>query len=451
MLSVEVGESLDAIDAALTTLAKVDLAGLSVMELLELAARCEKATRHHDVVRYDLSHELHRREVGELGGKPAKVLADWLRITPAEARRRAEVTEPLAPRTSLTGEPMAPRQPGTAEAWRDGKLDGEHVRVIQKFLGHLPFDVPPEVRADAEVFLAEHAMQMRPDQLSRVAHRLALEINPDGQFSDEDRARKRSVVVGRQQPDGMTEIRIQATPELCSYVEAVFAKYAALGMCNPADQTAVTEGEPAPEQVQADTRTLGQRQHDALMAMLRSKLGDPNLGQHNGLPVTVIVSTTLQELQAKTGHGITGGGTMMPITDVIRLARHSYHYLTIFDGITGQTLWLGRTKRIASADQRIVLHAKDRGCTKPGCTVPGYAAQVHHAAKDWKHGGNTNIDELAFACPPDNQLVETGGWTTRKLPNGDTEWIPPPHLPLIGGVNDFHHPERFLPKSDEGG
>jgi Domain of unknown function (DUF222) len=450
MLSIEVGEALDAIDAALTTLSKVDLAGLAAVELLELAARCEKATRHQKVVRYDLSHELHRREVSEIGGKPSKVLADWLRITPAEARRRAEVTEPLAPRTTLTGEPLAPRQPGTAEAWRDGGLDSEHVRVIQRFLGQLPFDVPPRVREEAEVFLAGHALQMRPDQLSRLAHRLALEINPDGEFSDEDRAHKRSLVMGRQQPDGMSEIRIQATPELRSYVEAVFAKYAAPGMCNPADQTAVTEGEPAPAQVQADTRTIGQRQHDALTAMLRSKLGDPKLGQHNGLPVTVIVSTTLQELQDKTGHGITGGGTMMPITDVIRLGRHSYHYLTIFDGVTGHALWLGRTKRIASADQRIALHAKDRGCTAPGCTVPGYAAQVHHAVKDWSDGGATNIDDLSFACPPDNQLVETGGWTTRKLPNGDTEWIPPPHLPLIGGVNTYHHPERFLPKDDEG-
>ncbi|WP_396929431.1 HNH endonuclease signature motif containing protein [Mycolicibacterium sp.] len=452
MLSIEVGEALDAIDAALATLAKVDVAGLAVMDVLELAARCEKATRHHDVVRYDVIHEVHRREVSELGGKPGKVLADWLRITPAEAKRRADVVEPLSPRTALTGEPLAPRHPGTAQAWRDGKLDGEHVRIIQKFLSALPFDVPTEVREAAELFLADKALLMRPDQLSRAAHRLALEINPDGQFSDEDRARKRTVVVGRQQPDGMTEIRILATPEFCSYVEAVFAKYAAPGMCNPADQTAVTQGEPAPEEAQADTRTIGQRQHDALMAMLRGQLGDPKLGQHNGLPVTVIVSTTLQELQSKTGHGVTGGGTMVPMSDLIRMARHSYHYLTIFDGATGQALWLGRTKRIASADQRIVLHAKDRGCTKPGCTVPGYAAQVHHAVKDWKHGGATNIDELTFACPPDNQLVETGGWTTRKLPNGDTEWIPPPHSPmLIGGVNSYHHPERFLPKSDQHG
>jgi len=450
MRSIEIGEAFASINAALDTLAKVDLTGLTVMELLEVAAESENATRRNDVVRYDVSHELHRREVSEIGGKPSKVLADWLRITPAEARRRAEVAEPLTPRTSLTGEPLTPRHPGTAEAWRDGNLDHEHVRVIQKFLGALPFGVPPETRDAAELFLADHARRMRPDQLTRVAHRLALEINPDGEFSDEDRARKRSVVVSRQQPDGMSEIRIHATPELRSYMEAVFAKYAALGMCNPADQTAATDGDPAEEHVKADTRTIGQRQHDALIAMLRSKLGDPELGQHNGLPVTVIVSTTLQELQNRTGHGITGGGTMMPITDVIRMARHSYHYLTIFDDVTGQALWLGRTKRIASADQRIVLHSKDRGCTMPGCTVPGYAAKVHHAVKDWSDGGAANIDDLTFACQLDNQLVETGGWTTRKRRNGDTEWIPPTHLPLTGGVNNYHHPERFLPKSDKG-
>ena len=58
--------------------------------------------------------------------------------------------------------------------------------------------------------------------------------------------------------------------------------------------------------------------------------------------------------------------------DLIRMASHSYHYLAIFDKHTEQSLYLGRTKRIASADQRIMLHSKYRGCTAPGCDVPGY-------------------------------------------------------------------------------
>jgi len=133
------------------------------------------------------------------------------------------------------------------------------------------------------------------------------------------------------------------------------------------------------------------------------------------------------------------------MADVIRMASHSYHYLALFDGVTGQALWLGRTKRLATADQRIVLHAKDRGCTAPGCTVPGYGSQVHHATKDWSDGGNTDVDDLTFACKCHNLLIENSGWTTRKRKDGSTEWMPPPQLPLItGGTNTYHHPEVFL-------
>ena len=98
-----------------------------------------------------------------------------------------------------------------------------------------------------------------------------------------------------------------------------------------------------------------------------------------------------------------------------------------------------------------MLLAKYRGCTEPGCTVNGYNSQVHHAAKDWKHGGRTDIDDLTLACKCGNLLVENEGWTTHQLPNGQTHWTPPPDVPMIGGTNDYHHPERFLPKSDEGG
>ncbi|WP_179476389.1 HNH endonuclease signature motif containing protein, partial [Mycolicibacterium vinylchloridicum] len=138
-------------------------------------------------------------------------------------------------------------------------------------------------------------------------------------------------------------------------------------------------------------------------------------------------------------------GVVMPISEVIRLGAHAYHYLALFEGVNGRALWLGRTKRIASADQRIILHAKYRGCTRPGCDAPGYHSVVHHAAKDWKNGGRTDIGDLTLACPPDNELVETGGWATRQLAGGQTQWIPPPNLPMLrGGTNDYHHPERLL-------
>lgn len=434
--------SVERIDAALDSLFEIDLTALSAEDLVRLAGHWERLARRQAVLRSDAAVELQRRAVSEVGGAPHKVLADWLRISPAEARRRINLAQPLAARTSLIGETLPALQPATADAWRAGDLDVEHVRVIQRFLAELPIAVGREARDDAEAFLAENARELRPDQLAKLAEQLALVLNPDGTFSDADRALRRGFTWGRQRADGMSEGRLCASPALRAELDALFAKLAAPGMCNPADQSPCVD-EPTAEQTDSDHRTVAQRHHDALSAMARSLLGDPKLGRHNGLPVTVIVSASLQDLQDKAGFGTTGGGTLLPMADVIRMASHSYHYLTIFDEASGRALWLGRTKRIASADQRIVLHHRDRGCTHPGCTVPGYASQVHHAEKDWADGGKTDIDDLTFACGPHNRLVTRDGWRTKKRRDGRTEWLPPAGRPLIGGVNRFHHADRL--------
>jgi hypothetical protein len=99
------------------------------------------------------------------------------------------------------------------------------------------------------------------------------------------------------------------------------------------------------------------------------------------------------------------------------VASHAYHYLTIFDKHTGRAQHLGRTRRIASADQRIVLLARDRGCT-----VAGANYQVHHAVNDWADDGQTNVDDLTLACPTENRMVEPGVGAPEKAktaaPNG---------------------------------
>ncbi|MDA0249326.1 MAG: HNH endonuclease signature motif containing protein [Actinomycetota bacterium] len=444
MYSTDIDGAVGQIEAAIDVLESVDLSRLSAGDLVRLAGRCEKLARRQAVVRGDIVVEVGRRAVSEVGGSPHEVLADWLRITPAEARRRAAVAEPLASRTTLTGEPLPARQPATAQAWRKGLLDGEHVRVIQRFLAELPVAVPRDDRDRAEAFLAEHALSLRPDQLARLAERLALTLNPDGQFSDADRALRRGFTWSRQDISGMSTGRLVATPALRAELDAWFAKFAAPGMCNPGDPRPAVDGQPSQDQIDADRRSPAQRQHDALSALVRGQLGDPKLGTHRGLPVTVIVSANLQDLQCRTGVGVTAGGTVLPMADVIRMAGHAYHYLTLFDQASGRPLWLGRSKRIASADQRVVLQEMDRGCTFPGCTVPGYGCQVHHANKGWADGGGTDIDDLALACGPHNRLVEQCGWTTRRRRDGTTEWLPPPQLPLIGGVNSYHHPDTLV-------
>jgi hypothetical protein len=439
-------DAIAALDAAVQAVGGLDWEAVAVRERLEALDRLETVRRRAGAAALDLLGSIERSKDPALGGATAKVVADVLRITPTEARRRIRDSGQLHHRTSLTGQTLPPLLPATAKAWDAGLLDIDHLRTIQNFIRDLPEDIHPAQVEKAEAFLAQKATELRPDQLEKVADRLTSTLNPDGTFSEDYRAAQRGFQwCGRQRADGMSIARLVATPELRAMLEAWLAAFAAPGMCNPDDQSPTVTGEPVQTAQDNDTRTHPQRQHDALAALVRGQLGDPTLGQHNGLPVTVIVSTTLEQLQSGAGQAVTGGGTLLPMRDLIRMASHAWHYLCVFDNHTERALYLGRSKRIATADQRIVLHSKDRGCTAPGCDIPGYLCQTHHV-EEWADGGTTDIDRLTFACGAHHRLITPGGWTTRKRRDGSTEWRPPPQIPLPGGINDFHHPERLLPE-----
>jgi Domain of unknown function (DUF222) len=285
--------------------------------------------------------------------------------------------------------------------------------------------------------------------LRAAADRLALLLNQDGEEPDDaERVRRRYLTIDKQGVDGMSRIHGLLDPEARATIDAVFAKLAAPGMCNPDDESPCVDREPSDDAVHSDPRSQGQRNHDALKAMGRAALASGELGKHNGLPATIIVSTTLQDLESAAGVAVTGGGTLLPMRDVIMQASQAHHYLVIYDKHTREPLYCGRAKRFATPGQRIVLHALERGCTRPGCTAPGYWCQVHHV-EGWANDGQTNITELTLGCGPDNRLVEEGGWTTRKRTDGRTEWIPSPHLDTgQSRVNDYHHPEKYLRPRD---
>ena len=102
--------------------------------------------------------------------------------------------------------------PATAKAWHAGLLDLAHLHTIDKFVGELPEHLPPGAVEKAEAFLAHNATELRPDQLEKLADRLAVTLNPDGTFGDEHRARHRGFTwTGRQRPDGMSTGKLVAS------------------------------------------------------------------------------------------------------------------------------------------------------------------------------------------------------------------------------------------------
>ena len=185
---------------------------------------------------------------------------------------------------------MTPTLANTAAAQAHGQIGPEHVRIVEQFFDDLPSHIDSQTRDQAEADLARIAKGLGPTQFRAAADRLALLLNQDGEPPhDAERARRRYLTMEKQGVDGMSRIHGLLDPECRATVEAVLAKWAAPGMCNPDDATPCVDGEPGEEAVQADTRSAGQRNHDALTAMGRTVLASGELGQHNGLPATIIV------------------------------------------------------------------------------------------------------------------------------------------------------------------
>lgn len=406
------------IDAAINRLLDADFVALTTPERLGLLERVERIRRRLPALEHPLINQLaDQASLAELGGKVSHAIAHRTLISRAEAGRRVKAAKDLGPRRALTGEPLSPILAATAAAQRRGELGTEQVAVIRGFYHQLPSWVDQHTKDSASDKLAREGTRFCPEEVAALAQRITDYVNPDGNYNDEDRARCRGLSLGKQQDDGMSALRGYITPELRATMEAVLAKLAAPGMCNPDDETPTVDGTAPKEAIEGDTRSAAQRQHDGLLAGLRGLLCSGSLGQHNGLPASIIITTTLADLEAAAGCALTGGGTQVPMSDVIRLARHSYHYLAVFD--KGKALALYHTKRLASPAQRIVLYAKDRGCTAPGCTVSGYYCEVHHL-KPWAQCPETDIHGLTLVCPTSHDLAEKG-WITRKNAHGDTD------------------------------
>src|ERR1700731_5344483 len=442
----EIVEDFDDLHEVVSRLLNHSYDALTTPECLSMLERLERESRGLPIPGHALINQVGQQaDATELGGKLPGALANRLRITRGEASRRIHEAADLGERKAITGEPLPPKLEATAAAQRAGDIGAGHVAVIRGFMHRLPDFVDVETGQKAEAQLARLGSEHRPDELAKLADKLTDCLNPDGNFSDDDRARRRGITIGQQDIDGMSPISGYLTPEARATLDAVFAKLAAPGMCNPADDTPCVQGSPSEQAVGNDTRSCAQRNHDALNAAGRALLASGELGRHNGLAASIIVTTTLSDLEAAAGNALTGGGTLLPMSDVIRMARHAHHYLAIFGN--GRALALYHTKRLASPAQRIVLYAKDRGCTAPGCDVPGYFTEVHHVTP-WAKSHTTDVNDLTLACGGHHPLAERG-WITRKNQRGDTECLPPPHLDYgQPRTNTYHHPEKLL-RDDE--
>jgi hypothetical protein len=153
-------------------------------------------------------------------------------------------------------------------------------------------------------------------------------------------------------------------------------------------------------------------------------------------------------LKAEAGIATTGGGSWLPMSDVVRMAADAQQYLAVFKNPKEIKLYYGRSKRIATPAQRLVLQLIDGGCSHPGCTVQADKCETHHITR-WAKRKRTDITDLTLTCGPHHQLADQD-WTIRKRHDNTTEWKPPPHQDHgQQRINRYHHPRRYLTNLDD--
>jgi hypothetical protein len=408
---------------------------------VEMAQRLETQERSTRGLMYRVFGQL-ADPPDETGNLAAVIDRLWarLRITPNEIKRRMKVAAKIGPRRQLAGPPLPPQLAVVARAVERGEIGEDHLQTIVRAMEVLPSCVTPVERGEVETSLVAEALKSDADIVKASAKMIDAIFNPDGDYDEADRARRRAMVLGPQGRDGMSKFSGWVDPEARCYVETCAA--------------AVRPGRHRPDgsiEETPDDRSAAQRCHDGLKLGLKAGIASGELGAHRGHAVTVIARTTLAELNqaahavtdpdiAMPGPARTGGHTAVPMRDLIRMATDAIHYLAVFDDHSDRPLYLGRQKRIATADQRIICYARDGGCTRPDCTESGYHCEVHHGV-GWAAGGATDADLLFFGCGPDHQRLTNGDWHTVITDTGRLAWTDGSTPPQI---NHAHHPDELL-------
>ncbi|MBF6132661.1 DUF222 domain-containing protein [Nocardia otitidiscaviarum] len=165
-------------------------------------------------------------------------------------------------------------------------------------MDRIPAAVPIEVRDEAERLLAEHACTVTPEAVVTVGESIAALLDPD------------SPSLGARAIDPKT-------------LEAAAGR---------------------------DTRTITQRNHDAVAAFLTATGGSKTLGNHRGMLVSVVLTMRMEDLERGGGHAITAAGTTMSIPAALRLAEGRYPWLLLFgrDGVPPLP-WTRAAPRVALA------------------------------------------------------------------------------------------------------
>lgn len=398
-----------------------------------------------DALHADVAAAIARESRPELGAdslskqqgfrNPAALIAATTGTSTGDAVRLVQVGEATAPRMTFTGEAAPARHPHVAEALKSAKIGMPAAAAIIKMLDRVAMRADPTESDRAEQILAAQAAGLSLDQLAKLITRAEAHLDPDGLEPKERDARaERSLRMFER--DGLLHLNgvfdIESGAPLKTAIETlVTADFRAsqdsvLRSCDP----------------DAETRSVPQRQADALVLMARHVLGC----EHNDLPLggaTVIVRMSLDDLTSGNGHAtIDGIDQPVSVGAARRMAAGGGLIPAVFGGGSEILDW-GRKRRPFTRAQRLALAERDGGCA--GCGLPPSMTQAHHLLWWLRDSGPTDLSNGVLLCSTCHHRIHDQGWEVRVDGTTTTSavwFIPPRHIdpdrrPRLGGRARF--------------
>ncbi|MEV7327587.1 DUF222 domain-containing protein [Micromonospora sp. NPDC093244] len=330
-------------------------------------------------------------------------------------RERLRLTVPAARRLIDLAAALDTGNPGIRQALADGAVSLDQARVIVDTIDTMSASADTETADNAVAVLVGWAAQFDPTHLRKLGTRILDHVAPDiadataeAALDAEARraARDRHLTLS-EQTDGRLRLTGTLDPETAGLLRAAI------------DPLTAPSGAD-------DSRSPGQRRHDALADVCRLALRTGELPDGGGDAAQIVITTNYDALTRQLSAGTLDLGLRLTAETVRRLACDATILPTVLGG-AGQVLDVGRQRRLITGPLRRALVLRDRGCAFPGCDRPPRWCDAHHI-HHWADGGPTNLHNAVLLCGHHHRHLHHSDWTVRLGDDNHPEFIPPAWL-----------------------
>lgn len=266
-------------DAVLDELTAVDLDARTDDQVLALWRELETRRNRLAPIDHRLITQAQERHLDQRhGARSVAMLARGaLRLGAGEARARVRAADAAGPRRSPSGLPLEPKYTDVAAGQAAGSLAPAAARAITDTLDKLPSAVPEGSKSWAEQFLVEQAGHFDTDTLRGLCAKVTDTLDPDGLLNDHEYRHATRTLGVHVRRDGSAQLRGELTAELTEHLRVMFDSLAA--------------PKPAADGAK-DTRSAGQRRHDALLDAVKRLERADQLPDTGGVSATLLLTMT---------------------------------------------------------------------------------------------------------------------------------------------------------------